>query len=315
MPLHPAERAEDAPVMEPAIACDHLTKDYGSVRAVDDVSFAVEPGEVVGFLGPNGAGKTTTIRILLDLIRPTSGRALVLGASPRGAGAQLRRRVGYLPGDLVMYPKLTGRRFLDLVASLRGVDEDLVNARRLAARLDVDLDRAIGTLSRGNRQKLGVVQAFAHEPDVLVLDEPTTGLDPVVQRVFRSLVREAAERGAAVLLSSHVLGEVQRIADRVAILNRGRLVTVEPVREIEAKALRVVEIRFTDAVPAAAFRGLPGVRSVEVDGDLVRASIAGSADALVKAAARFEVDSIAGHEADLEDVFLAYYGAVTDAAA
>jgi ABC-2 type transport system ATP-binding protein len=301
--------------MEAAIVCEHLTKDYGAVRAVDDVSFAVERGEIMGFLGPNGAGKTTTIRILVDLIRPTRGRVLVLGASPRAAGPVLRRHVGYLPGDLVMYPKLTGRRLLELVASLRRVDETLVSAQELAARLDVDLDRAIGTLSRGNRQKLGVVQAFAHEPDVLVLDEPTTGLDPVVQRVFRTLVREAADRGAAVLLSSHVLAEVQRVADRVAILNKGRLVAVEPVREIEAKALRVVEIRFARAVPAAAFGGLPGVRSVEVDGDLVRASISGPADALVKAAARYEVESIAGHEADLEDVFLAYYGAGTDAAA
>jgi ABC-2 type transport system ATP-binding protein len=185
--------------MEPAITCEHLTKDYGTVRAVDDVSLTVERGEVMGFLGPNGAGKTTTIRILLDLIRPTNGRVTVLGASPRAAGAQLRGRIGYLPGDLAMYPKLTGRRILELVASLRRADEDLAHAQLLAARLGADLDRAVSTLSRGNRQKLGVVQAFAHEPDVLVLDEPTTGLDPVVQRVFRSLVREA--RTAARLCS------------------------------------------------------------------------------------------------------------------
>jgi ABC-2 type transport system ATP-binding protein len=170
-------------------------------------------------------------------------------------------------------------------------------------------------LSRGNRQKLGVVQAFFHDPELLILDEPTTGLDPVVQREFRSMVREATERGAGVLLSSHVLSEVQRVAYRVAILRQGRLLTIEPMHEIEAKALRDVEIRFSEPVPAEAFANLPGIRHLEVDGDLLRASVAGSVDALIKAASRFTVVSIAGHEAELEDVFLAYYEGAADAAA
>jgi len=300
--------------MDRAIACDRLTKHFGAVRAVEDLTFTVDAGEVVGFLGPNGAGKTTTIRLLLDLIRPTRGRVEVLGVHPREGGAALRRRIGYVPGDLVMYNRLTGRQQLELFAALRGL-RDLSAAEQLAARLEVTLDRPIGTLSRGNRQKLGVVQAFFHEPELLILDEPTSGLDPIVQREFRLMVREATARGAAVLFSSHVLSEVQRVADRVAIVRQGRLLTIEPMHEIEAKALRVVEIRFAEPVPADAFANLAGIRDLAVEGNLLRASVAGSVDALIKAASRYTVESIAGHEAELEDVFLAYYEADTDAAA
>ncbi len=292
--------------MTSAVACDGLTKYFGSVHAVEDLSLTVEPGEVVGFLGPNGAGKTTTIRMLLDLIRPTRGRVAVFGTDPRRGGAGLRRRIGYVAGDLAMYDRLTGRQLLEFLASLRATPS-LAPAEALAERLDVVLDRPIATLSRGNRQKIGVVQALAHEPELLVLDEPTSGLDPVSQRTFRTLVREATARGTAVLLSSHVLSEVQRIADRVAIVRAGHLVTIEPMRDLEAKALRVVEIRFGGPVPPEVFAGLPGVRSVDVEGDLLRASVAGSVDSLVKTASRYTVESIAGHEADLEDVFLAYY--------
>ncbi len=297
-----------------AVLCEGLTKHFGAVRAVDDLSFTVELGEVVGFLGPNGAGKTTTIRVLLDLIRPTRGRVEVLGCDPRRGSAELRRRIGYVAGDLAMYNRLTGHELLSFLGALRG-NANLQPARDLAARLDVPLDRPVGTLSRGNRQKIGLVQAFAHQPDLLVLDEPTSGLDPVSQRTFRVLVREATARGAAVLLSSHVLSEVQRVADRVAIVRAGRLVTIEPMRDLEAKALRVIEIRFGGPVDVAAFANVPGVRSVDIEGDLLRASVAGPVDALVKAAARFTVDSISGHEADLEDVFLAYYSEATGAAA
>ena len=300
--------------MTSAVVCDGLTKYFASVRAVEDLSFTVEPGEVVGFLGPNGAGKTTTIRMLLDLVRPTRGRVEVLGTNPRRGGAEVRRRIGYMAGDLALYNRLTGRQLLEFVGALRG-SVRFAPAEALSERVEVALDRPIGTLSRGNRQKIGVVQAFAHEPDLLVLDEPTSGLDPVSQRTFRLLVREATTRGAAVLLSSHVLGEVQRVADRVAIVREGRLVTIEPMRDLEAKALLVVEIRFGAPVHPEAFANLPGVRSVEVEGDLLHASVAGSVDALVKAASRFTVESISGHEADLEDVFLAYYTDVTDAAA
>ena len=296
--------------MGEAIVCEQLTKHFGVVHAVDELSFAVDAGEVVGFLGPNGAGKTTTIRLLLDVIRPTRGRVEVLGVDPRRGGAALRRRIGYVPGDLAMYGRLTGRQQLAFFAALRGL-RDLTPAEQLADRLHVTLERPIGTLSRGNRQKLGLVQAFFHEPELLILDEPTSGLDPVAQREFRSLVRDATARGAAVLLSSHVLSEVQRVADRVAIVRQGRLLTIEPMHEIEAKALRVVEIRFEEPVPADAFANLPGIRDLTVEGDLLRASVVGPVDALIKAASRYRVDSIAGHEAELEDVFLAYYETAT----
>jgi ABC-2 type transport system ATP-binding protein len=294
-----------------AVCCDEVTKRFGATLAIDRLSLEVETGEVLGFLGPNGAGKSTTIRLLLDLLRPTAGAVQVLGSDPRRAGAQLRRRIGYLPGDLSLYDKLTGVQLLTYLTHLRR-DHDIVHGHELAERFACDLSKPIGSLSRGNRQKVGIVQAFMHRPELLVLDEPTSGLDPIMQREFRALLREVRTDGTTVFLSSHVLAEVQRAVDRVAIVREGRLVAVDHVREIEAKALRVVEIRFGAPVRAQSFEGLPGVRSVTVEGDLLRASVAGSADALVKAAARFEVESIAGHEADLEDVFLAYYDNTTE---
>jgi ABC-2 type transport system ATP-binding protein len=292
--------------MSVAVRCVEVTKRFGSTVAVDRLSLEVPTGEVLGFLGPNGAGKSTTLRLLVDLLRPSAGAVEVLGEDPRRGGARLRMRIGYLPGDLALYDRLTGEQLLTFLARLRGT-RDVSFGRALAERFACDLTKPVGALSRGNRQKLGIVQAFMHRPELLVLDEPTSGLDPIMQREFRTLLREAQAEGATVFLSSHVLAEVQRAVDRVAIVREGRLVAVDHVREIEARALRVVEIRFAGAVPTESFAGLPGVRSVTVEGDLLRASVAGSADALVKAAARFEVESIAGHEADLEDVFLSYY--------
>jgi ABC-2 type transport system ATP-binding protein len=292
--------------MATAVCCDDVTKRFGPTLAVDRLSLEVQTGEILGFLGPNGAGKSTTIRMFLDLLRPSAGSVQVLGTEPRRGGSRLRRRIGYLPGDLSLYDKLTGTQLLTYLMHLRK-GRDISHGRTLAERFGCDLSKPVKELSRGNRQKLGIVQAFMHRPELLVLDEPTSGLDPIMQREFRSLLREVRADGATVFLSSHVLAEVQRAVDRVAIIRAGRLVAVDHVRDIEAKALRVVEIRFGGPVPAESFAGLPGVRSVTVEGDLLRASVAGSADALVKAAAQFEVHSIAGHEADLEDVFLAFY--------
>jgi ABC-2 type transport system ATP-binding protein len=301
--------------MTQAIAFDEVTKRFGPVVAVDRVSFDVHTGEVVGFLGPNGAGKTTTMRMVLDAIRPSAGRVRVFGEDPRRGGPRLRRRIGYVPGDLTLYNHMTGRHLLQFFGSLRGDDTADLAANALAQRLHVDLDKPIGTLSRGNRQKVGILQAFVHDPELLLLDEPTTGLDPLAQREVRAMMREATARGAAVFLSSHVLSEVQRVADRVAIIRAGRLVTIEPIHELETQALRVVEIRFSGPVPTDAFAHLPGVQHVDIEGDLLRASVVGPVDALVKAAARYTVESIAGHEAELEDVFLSYYGRAGDAAA
>jgi ABC-2 type transport system ATP-binding protein len=270
-----------------------------------DLDFEVGPAEVFGFLGPNGAGKTTTIRLLLDLIRPTRGRIEVLGVEPRRA-AGLRRRIGYLPGDLRLYERLTARELLTYFAHLRGL-RDLAAAPRLADRLELELDRPLAALSRGNRQKVGLVQAFMHEPDLLVLDEPTAGLDPLVQQTFHELVAEARSRGATVFLSSHVLPEVQRAADRVALVREGRLVLVAGVDELRAHARTRMEVTFATAPPEGAFAAVPGVHELDRRGRTVLLSLEGEADALVKELARHHVVALDSREPDLEDVFLSLY--------
>jgi len=289
-----------------AISTERLVKRYGRNRGLDGLDLEVRRGEVYGFLGPNGAGKTTTIRLLLDLIRPTSGRVGVLGADPRADGVALRRRVGYLPGDFVVDGRQTGRELLTFLGSLRGgVPRATIDA--LAARLDLDLGRRIKGLSKGNRQKLGVVQAFMHAPELLILDEPTSGLDPFLQQEFVAMAREAREAGQTIFMSSHVMSEVQHTADRVGIIREGRLVAVERVEELRDRAVRAVTIQFEGPAPADELAALPGVSDVRVDGTVVRLRLAGRADALVKAAARHTVISLLSEEPDLEDLFFAYY--------
>jgi ABC-2 type transport system ATP-binding protein len=289
------------------VATEHLTKSYGATRGIVDVSMTIEAGEVFGFLGPNGAGKTTTIRTLLDLIRPSSGRATVFGLEPSSSSVEIHRRVGYLPGEFAPYEQLTGREYLDYFATLRGgLDRELVEA--LADRLQSDLSAKIASLSHGNKQKLGVIQAFMHRPALLILDEPTQGLDPIMQQRFHELVLETREAGQTVFLSSHDLPEVERVCDRVGIIRDGRLITVEDIGSLKTRAARVLEIHFTAPVPAGAFTGLPGVRDVEVHGDVMRCTVVGPMDGIVKAAARFDVVDLTSHEPTLEDIFLAFYG-------
>jgi ABC-2 type transport system ATP-binding protein len=283
-----------------------LTKTYGRRRGLAGLDLEVHEGEVFGFLGPNGAGKTTTIRILLDLIRPTSGTATLLGASPRAGGPGLRRRVGYLPGDFTVAGGQTSRELLTHLGYLRGgVSSSRIDA--LADRFDLDVSTRIGKLSKGNRQKVGVVQAFMHEPELLILDEPTSGLDPIIQQRFLDLVREARSAGQTVFMSSHVLSEVQQSADRVAIIRDGKLVTVEAVETLRRRAVRRVEIQFDEPVPLDAFSGLADLRNVEVVGSTLRAQLAGRPDGLVKAAARFGVAGLSVEEPDLEELFFDYY--------
>jgi len=292
--------------MNNIIHTSQLTKSYGKARGVLALDLAVRPGEVFGYLGPNGAGKTTTIRTLLDFIRPTSGSAAVVGLDSRRDSIAIRRRAGYLPGELSLYEGLTGRDFLRYMANLRGgVAWRAVEG--LAERLGASLTQPIRTLSHGNKQKLGLVQAFMHQPELLILDEPTQGLDPLVQQEFYRMIAEARAAGRTVFLSSHVLPEVEKTCDRVGIIRGGRLVAVEEVASLKAKALRRLEIRFAASVPPAAFAGLPGVRDLQVENSSLRCTVTGSLDAVIKAAAEFEVLDLTSQEPSLEEIFLAYY--------
>jgi ABC-2 type transport system ATP-binding protein len=291
---------------EHVIATSGLSKDYGGGRGLFDLDLGVGRGEVFGFLGPNGAGKSTTMRLLLDLIKPTSGSARVFGRDSGKESLEIRRRVGYLPGDWALYPKLTGRAALDYLAHLRGGVDPRVRDS-LVDRFDADLDRPIRQLSTGNRQKLGLIQAFMHEPELLILDEPIAGLDPLVQQSFHALLHEVSAKGHSVFLSSHTLSEVERVTHRLAILREGRLVIVDSLENLRKVAVQRLEIEFAAPVDADTFRALPGVKEVEANGHTVTIGIEGSADAVVKAAAAYEVRAIRPREDDLEDIFLRYY--------
>jgi len=292
--------------MEPAIHLEDLTKVYGKQRGITGVSLDVCAGEVFGYLGPNGAGKTTTIRLLLDLIRPTRGRVQLFGTDVSAGGAAIRRRISYLPGELALYDQLTARELLAFFAHLRGgVEERAIN--QLAERLSLDLNRPIRSLSKGNKQKVGIVQAFMSRPDLLILDESTDGLDPLVQHEFLRMLQEVKEEGRTVFLSSHVLAEVEHVADRVGIIRDGQLALVEEIQALKERAVHRVEVRFAQPVNPDAFPGLTGVHDLTVDGAILRCIVTGSMDALVKAIARFEVERITSNEPDLEAIFLSYY--------
>jgi len=293
--------------MTAAIKTEGLTKHYGTTEALIDLDMEVEMGEVFGFLGPNGAGKTTMIRTVLDLIRPTAGRADILGMDTHVNAVELRNRIGYVPGDLAMYPSLTGRDTLTYFANLRGgVDWSYVHD--LAERLQSDLDVKVGDYSSGNRQKVGLIQAFMNRPDVLIMDEPSTGLDPLVQREFQAMVREAASEGRCVFLSSHTLSEVQRVADRVGIIRHGRLVDVESVEGLRSKAIRSVELFFDDTVDESVFTSIPGVHDIRTNEHSLVISFDGQMAKLLEAAtSHFNLIDINSHEADLEEIFLTYY--------
>jgi beta-exotoxin I transport system ATP-binding protein len=267
----------------------------------------VRRGEIFGFLGPNGAGKSTTMRLLMDLIRPSAGSASLLGLDARRDSLEIRRRVGYLPGDFALYPKLDGAAMLDYLAALRGgVDRRLLH--ELAERFDAQLDRPVHELSTGNRQKLGLIQAFMHEPELLILDEPIAGLDPLVQQNFHALLGDVAATGRTVFLSSHTLSEVERVAHRVAILRRGRLAVVDSLERLRAIAIQRLEVEFAGAGPdPGAIRALPGVRSAARNGDDLLVAFEGSADALIKEIAKHDVRAIRSRDDDLEEIFLHYY--------
>jgi len=289
-----------------AIETEGLTKRYGRHRGIEDVTFAVRPGEVFGFLGPNGAGKTTTIRTLLDLIHPTSGSARVFGLDSRRDSVAIRARLGNLPGDFGFGRETPGREAVRLLSRLRGVDST-PRAEELAARFRADLDRPLGQLSRGNRQKIGLLLATFHRPELLILDEPTGGLDPLMQEEFLALVAEERERGCAVFLSSHELDEVQRVCDRVGIVRGGRLIAVERIDELLGKARRRFTVEVQDPAGLERLRSLPGVAELEIAGTRATFTAAGDLDAVVRELAVHHVVDLEAAHPSLEEVFLGYY--------
>jgi ABC-2 type transport system ATP-binding protein len=289
------------------IETQRLTKSYGPHRGITELDLQVGEGEIFGFLGPNGAGKTTTMRVLLDLIRPTSGRAAVFGIETTADPVAIHRRVGYLPGEFDLYDRLTGAQTITYFGNLRGgVDRAYVDS--LIGRLDLDPTRRFKEYSKGNKQKVGLIVALQHRPDLLILDEPTAGLDPLVQQTFFALVREAREEGRTVFLSSHIIDEVDRMCDRVAIIREGRLVQVDRIEEIRRLAFHHVEITFESPVAPAVFESLPGVSQVEAQGNTVTMRVNGPIGAVIAAAAAHGIVDVVSREPNLEDVFLAQYG-------
>jgi ABC-2 type transport system ATP-binding protein len=284
-----------------------LRKRFGGSVALDGVSLAIEPGEIFGYLGSNGAGKTTTIRLVMGMLRPTSGQAQVFGLDSWREPVKVHRLVGYVPGESALYGRLTGRQHITYFANLRHRD-DGPTAAGLAAQLDLDLTRPAGTLSRGNRQKLAIVLALMSEPRLLILDEPTSGLDPIVQQTFYSLLSAHTARGGSVLFSSHVLGEVQRVADRIGVIRSGELIAVEKLDELRAKSLHRVRASFRDDVSPADFADIPGVQDLVVEGRGMACNAPQrSLDALLKRVSERSVDDFECAETDLEETFLAYY--------
>jgi ABC-type multidrug transport system ATPase subunit len=293
--------------MTAVIETEKLTKSYGSHRGIIDVDLSVNQGEVYGFLGPNGAGKTTTIRTILDLIRPTSGRALVFGIESSVDPVAIHRRVGYVPGEFTLYDRLTGGQTLEYFANLRG-GVDKAYQKSLIERFELDPKRRFREYSKGNKQKVGAIIALQHQPELLVLDEPTAGLDPLVQQTFFTILREAVAGGTTVFLSSHILSEAEKSCDRVAIIREGRIAQIGTVEGLRDLAHHQVELRFAGPVPTEEFERLPGVSDVVADDHILRLRVSGAITPVVRAAARHELLDFVSREPSLEETFLAQYG-------
>ena len=288
------------------IHTDGLTKYFGKNRGVVGLELDVHEGEVFGYLGANGAGKTTTIRMLLDIIRPTEGKATVFGLDSHKQSLEIRKDIGYLPGELALYDGMSGAEFLRYSSNLRG-GSDHGFGFEIAERLSCDLARPVRDLSHGNKQKLGLIQAFMHRPRLIILDEPSQGLDPLVQREFYTMVDEVKQEGCTVFLSSHVLPEAERVCDRVGFIRDGKMVAVERIEDMKARALRYIEVKFEGQAPLDAINSIKGVKGLLADGDTLRFAVEGSIDSVIKAIAQYHVVNLVRREADLEEMFMAYY--------
>jgi ABC-2 type transport system ATP-binding protein len=288
------------------IETEKLTKYYGKVRGIESLDLCVKQGEVFGFLGPNGAGKTTTIRLLLDLIRPTSGKASVFGLDANTHSLAIRQRIGYVPGDVVLYDGLTGNEFLKLMGSFHG-GYSASRVKELLDRLELDPSRQSRAYSKGNKQKLAVVQAFASDPELLILDEPTSGLDPLIQKRFYDMVLEEKKSGKTIFFSSHILPEAERICDRVGIVKEGSLVAVESVEDLKHKKVRHMEIHFSRNVDASEL-AMPGVEITSLAEKHAELRISSNISSLLQKLAGLPVEDMSFPEANLEDSFMAFYG-------
>lgn len=302
--------APDAPVPS-VVDVRHVTKDYGGEVGVADVSLEVRPGEILGLLGPNGSGKTTLLRMMLGLLHISSGRIVIFGRDVGNAGPDLRSRIGYLPGNLGLYDNQSVWEYLTFISALRGADHS-APAHALCERFDLDPRRRIGELSRGMKQKVAVVQAFMHAPDLLLLDEPTSGLDPLVQQEFESLLDETRLRGATVVLSSHVLAEVERLADRVAVMRAGRLAVIDDMIMLKSRFSRRMDLEFPGPVGREAFLGIDGVSDVRVVQRTVSCNVVGPETELLRVAVRLGVVGVHTHDPSLNDIFLSIINSPSD---
>ena len=286
------------------IEVKNLTKYYGKSRGIVDVSFAVEPGEIFGFIGPNGAGKSTTIRLLLSLIRPTSGSASVFGKDVTIHGPVIRRDIGYLPSDVFYYE---GMKVIDLLKYSASFFEgdSTKRMKELSAAMELDLNRRIGDLSYGNKKKVGIVQGLLHSPKLLFLDEPTAGLDPLMQRTFFDLIRQENARGVTVFFSSHILGEVQRLCSRVGIIREGRIVEISNIRALQQNNYKKVAVTAEGLTPASL--DLPGVTQLQHDNGTVRFFFKGDINAVLRKLGTVQVTDVSIEEPTLEEIFMHYY--------
>ena len=283
-----------------------LTKFYGKSLGIEDLTLQVNEGEVFGYLGPNGAGKSTTIKLLLNFINPTSGSMEIFGYDPTTQSTKVKENIGYLPGEIHMYEELSGRDHLKFQAQLRnGTDWNYVE--ELAKRLKVDLGKKIKSLSHGNKQKVALIGAFMHKPKLIILDEPSTGLDPLIQQEFYRLVGEVNKAGTTFFISSHILPEVERICHRVTIIREGHLIVTEEIANLKKGALRPLEVIFSTKVSAKDFENIFGIKDIEIIGNTLKCKVVGSLDPFVKKLGEFPVESIITQEPDLEQIFLKYY--------